>query len=320
MALQVVSTPAMSTRAATPRTSRSSTGWPSNSECSRSLSRSSPGSVFRRATSSTKKPIRPFDPLGPADRVVGELEDVPHPAGEAVRQGGGHAEDAGDDPHGDLLGVVPCGVGGSCGHEPVDQLGAQGPGHGLVALHPGVGEPREQEPTGPGVEGGVGRDRRQAVEEHRVVRPLAPEGDDADLGGAEVLDVMGQVHHVLVPGGQPGAAPPLGVGHRAGPAQLVPDPRRDRPRTRGSARRSRCPSGPPVCRSSCSSCPSVGDAPGRSAILSRRLTALSGAGGIRSSVLRRRRGPTPWCTRTRPRPGRPPRRPSRPAWRSPGAT
>ena len=62
MALQVVSTPAISTRAATPNTTLSSTGAPSNSEWSSSLSRSSPGSDLRRATSSMKKPIRPSMP------------------------------------------------------------------------------------------------------------------------------------------------------------------------------------------------------------------------------------------------------------------
>ena len=68
--------------------------------------------------------------------VVGELEDVPHPAGELVRQRARHPEDGRDHPDGYLLGIVAGGV-GRCGpEEPVDELGAQHAGEGLVALDP----------------------------------------------------------------------------------------------------------------------------------------------------------------------------------------
>ena len=53
-------------------------------------------------------------PLGPALAplgVVGELEHVAHPSGEGVGQVGGDAEDPGDHPDRDLLGVVGRGIG-----------------------------------------------------------------------------------------------------------------------------------------------------------------------------------------------------------------
>ncbi len=158
--------------------------------------------------------------------VVGELEEVPHPAGEGVGQLDRHPEDGGDDPDRYLLGVPGGGVDRSVGHEAVDQSGAELPGHGLVGLDAAVREPRQEEPAGPGVQGRVGRDRREPVGEDRLVGGLdvvLDHRDDRGLGRAEVLDVVGQVHHVLVPGGQPGAPPPVGMGHRAGPAQFVPD-------------------------------------------------------------------------------------------------
>ncbi len=112
MALQVVSTPAMSTSAATPSTTLSSTGTPSTSLWRSSLNKSSPGSALRRSTSADEELDEALDapaaPLG----VVGELEHVPDPAGEGVRQRGRHAEDGGDHPHRDLLGVVAGGIGG----------------------------------------------------------------------------------------------------------------------------------------------------------------------------------------------------------------
>ena len=150
--------------------------------------------------------------------VVGELEHVPHPSGEGVRQLGWDPEDGGDHPHRDLLGVPGGGVGGALIGEPGHQVGTEAAGQGFVALHPAVGEPRQQQAPGPGVEGRVRRDGREPVGEDRFVTGSALEGDDRDLLRAEVVDVVGQVHHVAVPGREPGAPPAVGVGHRAGTA------------------------------------------------------------------------------------------------------
>ena len=261
---------------------------------------------------------------GPTLGDVGELEQVAHPPGERVGQRGRHPEDAGDDPDGDLLGVVMGGVGAAEFHEPVDELGTQGAGHPLVPRHPPMGEPGQQEAPGPGVQGRVGRDGRQAVGQDGLGAALPREGDDRDLGRAEVVDVVRQVDHVLVPGREPRRAPPVGVGHRARPTQLVPDgegvghvagaehvevgvPTRHRHcLSHGAPRVVRCD-----------------DTTVTRPILPRQRSpprvAASGA-TVRWSGPRRPRGPTRSCTRIRPRPGRPPRPPPRPGWRSPAAT
>ncbi len=165
-------------------------------------------------------------PFAPDLLVVGEFEHGPHPAGEGVRQLGGHPEDGGDDPDRDLLGVVGGGVGRPLGQEALDQSGAQLPGHGLVALDLSVREPGQQEPAGEGVERRVGRDRRDAVGQDRLLGLLSGEGDDRDVERAEVLDVVGQGHDVLVRGRQPRTPTAVGVGDRTGLAQVVPDAER----------------------------------------------------------------------------------------------
>ena len=86
-----------------------------------------------------------------------------------------------------------------------------------------MGEPGQQEPAGPGVQGRIGRDGGQPVGEDGLLGLLAVEGDDGDLEGAEVLDVVGDGGHVVVAGGEPVAAPAVGVGDGARRAQLVPD-------------------------------------------------------------------------------------------------
>ena len=231
MALHVVSTPAIRTSAAMPSTMPSSTGFPSTSVVSSSLSRSSPGllaPLLELDQEVIEQPLGPaLAPLG----VVGELEHVAHPAGEGVGQVGGDTEDPGDDPDRDLLGVVGGGIGVPVVGEPVEQSAAELAGQRHVAVDPRVREPGQQQPPGPRVQRRVRRNRRQAVLEVGPVEVgvgvlVLVAGDDRHLERAEVRDVVGDGGDVVVAGGQPAALAAVGVGDRAAPAQLVPDAER----------------------------------------------------------------------------------------------
>ena len=74
----------------------------------------------------------------------------------------GHAEDVGDHPHGDLLGVVRRGVGVVGTAEPIDERRTDLRRQRLVLLDAAVREPRQQQPAGPGVQRRVRRDGGQA--------------------------------------------------------------------------------------------------------------------------------------------------------------
>ena len=174
---------------------------------------------------------RPSRPALAALGVVGELQDVAHPAGEGVGQVGGHAEDPGDDPDRDLLRVVGRGVGVARVGEAVEQAAAELAGQRHVAVDPLVREPGQQQPAGPGVQRRVGRNRRQAVLEVGPVEVgvgvlVLVAGDDGHLERAEVRDVVRNGGHVVVAGGQPAALAAVGVGDGAALAQLVPDAER----------------------------------------------------------------------------------------------
>ena len=259
-------------------------------------------------------------PLAADLLVIGELEHGPDPAGERVGQFGGYAQDGGDDPDRDLLRVVRCCISPAVGDEAVDESGAQLACHRLVALHLGVGEPRQQKPAGKRVQRRIGGDRRHAIGQHRLLGLLAGEGNDGDVERTEVPDVVGEVHDVLVLGGQPRASPSVGVGDRAGRPQLVPDAERVVDVGRAEDIEVR---GPLVDRAY------VGHrSPHNSEATEHRLmfhcctasVTVERSRPVRRSVLRLPTAPPPSCTTTRPRPGRQWRRRSRRGWRTPWAT
>ena len=224
MLLQVVSMPAIMRSATIPSTRRSGRGSPSwlgrNELADEVASRFGLAALELGDEVGAEALLAPQVPL----RVVAELEHVAHPAGEFVRHRLGHPQDVADDPDRDLLGVVGGGVGAAGAEEPLDVAPAELAGHRLVAGHAGVGEPGQDQPPRPGVQGWIGGDGREAVE---VLDLLLPLGlgvvDDADLAGAEPLDVVGGFHDVGVAGEQPRAAPALGVGDGAGAPEVVPD-------------------------------------------------------------------------------------------------
>ena len=186
--------------------------------------RSSPGWSLRRSSSAMRYEPKPSCPAEVPFRVVGELEHVADPAGEGVRQRLGHPQDVRDDPDRDLLGVVGGGVGVAGVDEPVDVAPAQVAGHRLVAGDPGVGEPRQDQSPGPGVQGRVRGDGREAVGVVDLLVALRlGVVDDADVARAEPLDVVGGLDDVGVAGEHPRAAPALGVGDGTGLPQVVPD-------------------------------------------------------------------------------------------------
>ena len=109
-----------------------------------------------------------------------------------------------------------------------------------------MGEPGEDEPAGPGVQGWIGGDGGEAVGEDGLVGTVDFEGDDDDIERAEVLGVVGQGGDVVVAGGEPVAAPAVGCGRWGRSGAARPRRRKDRPRSRRRERRSRWPSRSPA--------------------------------------------------------------------------
>ena len=170
--------------------------------------------------------------LGAALLVVGELEQVAHPAGERVAHRLGHAEDQADHAHGDLLGVVGGGVGPALLDEAVHQPPAQLARVHLVLGHPVVREPGQDQPAAPRVHRRVAADRRHSGRK-RCATGLGEllgrrRRQDADAARAEVLVIAGDRRDIGVGGGQPRPTPAFGVGDGAFPAELVPDTERVR--------------------------------------------------------------------------------------------
>ncbi len=132
----------------------------------------------------------------------------------------GKPEHLGDHADGDVLGVL----GGRVDHvvpgDRVEQLVAVGAGERLERGDGLGGEGRQQQAAGIVVERRVRGDRRGDADGSLGQRP--PLVDD-DAPGGEVLGVVGDGRDVVVAGRQPHAAVAIGVGDRAGHAQLVPD-------------------------------------------------------------------------------------------------
>lgn len=165
----------------------------------------------------------------PALGVVRELEHVAHPLRERCRHLIGHAQDVPDHPHRNLLRILGGGIALATGEHVVDQPPAQIASEDLVLGHPRRAHRGQHEAPGPGVQWRVGADGRHAGGEQWRPALLAhvDERDDADaVARWEVLDVVRDGVHIGVARGQPRAAPAVGVCHRAGLTQLVPDAER----------------------------------------------------------------------------------------------
>ena len=108
---QVVSTPAIRVSAAMPMITRSSTGLPSTSACSNALMRSSPGFVAAVLQLLEQVQHHGVATAGGPGLLVGELEEVLHPAGEGLGHLVGDPEHERDDAHRNLAGVVAGGIG-----------------------------------------------------------------------------------------------------------------------------------------------------------------------------------------------------------------
>src|SRR5581483_8242161 len=90
----------------------------------------------------------------------GDLEEHVEPVAEQVAVGGGDAEEVGDDPDGDVLGVLGGGVGASFGADGVEQLGADVAGDRLEGGDRLGGEGRSEQAADRAVLRRVGGDRR----------------------------------------------------------------------------------------------------------------------------------------------------------------
>ena len=242
MALHVVSTPAIRTSAAMPSTMPSSSGAPSTSAPRSSLSRSSPG-LRRRSASCDWKYSRSCS--APCDRRASSSANSRTSRTHPVK-----ASDISlETPRmraitrtGYLLRVVDRGIRMPGVDEAVEQAPAELPGQRHVALHALMGEPRQQQTPGPGVQRRIGRDRGEPVLQLPFALVAVAHRDHGHLERAEVLDVVRHGRDVLVAGGEPGAPPPLGVRDRARGAQVVPDAEGVGRRSAGRGHRSHWPS------------------------------------------------------------------------------
>ena len=164
-------------------------------------------------------------PLHPLDAVLGRqvdaLEHALHELAEPRPVLRREAEHVGDDPHRDVLRVLGGGVDHVLPLERVDERVAERPGGRLLPADRGLGERGEQQLARVVVERRVGGDRRRAADRGHLGRRPEVAHDDRPRG--EALGVVGDRRDVLVPGRQPSAAEPLGVRDRAALPQVVLD-------------------------------------------------------------------------------------------------
>ena len=162
------------------------------------------------------------DPLDTSLDGQGDtLDHVVHEAAELLGVRLGQPEHVGDDAHGDVLGVLLGGVDHIASEEPFDELLAVHP-CGRLQLVDHLGrEDGQQQPAGLLVERRVGGDGRGDT--LRGQRHRGPELGHEHAARGEPLGVVGDGGDVVVAGRQPHAPVPVAVGHRARPAELVPD-------------------------------------------------------------------------------------------------
>ncbi len=130
-------------------------------------------------------------------------------------------EHVGDDPHGDVLGVVAGGVDDIPALERVDEAVAQRSGRGLSLGDRGLGERGQQQLARVVVKRRIGGDRRRAA--HRRQLAGRPEVAHDDRPRGEALGVVGDRRDVLVAGREPATAEAVGVRDGAALPQVVLD-------------------------------------------------------------------------------------------------
>ena len=159
------------------------------------------------------------------------LEDANRPVREHLLVGSGHAEHMCDDPHRDVLRIVPRRIRVASLRDRVEQLPGKALGDWRHRLNSPRRKRREQDPSRPGVFRRIRSDRwgRQ----QRSSLPLAlGQIDDPDPPRREVIGVMGNRRDVVVVDRHPGAPTALREGDRAAVAQFTPHASRvgDEPR------------------------------------------------------------------------------------------